>query len=78
MDALEKKKNSNSTSENEIQSEEPATSSPPAIWRPWPLLCRDDAETCNAGISTAIWSLEKFSPLKGGGITSYPQGSDSP
>lgn len=72
------KKTSKNTSRNEIQAEEPATSSPLAIGRPWPLPYRDDAETQNAGISAAVWSLEKISPLKGGGITSYPQGSDSP
>lgn len=72
------KNTSKSTSKNEIQAEEPAASSPLAIWRPGPLPCRDDAETQNAGISAAIWSLEKLSPLKGGGITSYPQGSDPP
>lgn len=76
MDALGKKI-SNSTLKNEIRAKEAVTSSPPAIWRPWPPPCRDEAETCNTGISITTWPLEKISPLKGGGITFYPQGSDT-
>lgn len=54
--------NKSSTSANGLQSEDqcwqPASSSLPAIWGHWPLPYKEDTETHNAGISSAICSLD--------------------